>query len=126
MDRPHRQPHLSHRARAARERDAALTRVAGVRVWAVGGAGALSLFFAALAHALAPGHKVARSTPPVDTNAALNVPADTGAPSNSSTPASPSVASNSSNSAPPQAPAQAPTAPAAPAPSPPVVVGGGS
>jgi hypothetical protein len=44
--------------RAARERDAALARIRSARRWAIGAAGVLSLVFAGLAQALAPGHKV--------------------------------------------------------------------
>ena len=54
--RPHR--HTSPKVRAARDRDAALLRIRSARRWAIGAAGVLSLVFAGLAQALAPGHKV--------------------------------------------------------------------
>lgn len=126
---------LSHRARAAQERDSALVRIVRVRIWAIGGAGALSLFFAALAHALAPGHNVGHSvtTPGIGTGsriASSNSPSSNPASSNS-------ASSNSGVAAPqpsglgnvPQPPAQAPSAPSNQAPvqpSQPAVVGGGS
>ncbi len=50
------------RARAARarahEREAAFVRLGRARFWVAGGAGALSLGFAGLAYAMAPGHKL--------------------------------------------------------------------
>lgn len=41
-----------------RERDAAFARLSRARTWAIGGAAALSVGFAGVAYAMAPGHKL--------------------------------------------------------------------
>jgi hypothetical protein len=113
-----RHPQPSRVARAVRERDAAIVRLRRARVAAIGGAGVLSLAFAALAQALAPGRRVnSRSStqPPAKVSGATRSTGDDVA-------APPSSAAPNAPAEPPSAPQSGSSPPVQSAP--PVIVGG--